>query len=100
MDDDSVLLLLADYKLDLTLPEDHRGSRKRFEELSIARWAVDELKIYILSHTDMEPIDACMRFIRQMSYYAGRYHSPKSRAMCNAAIETAEDIADIIMNSK
>lgn len=98
MEDNDILLLLADYKLDLTPPTDYRS--KRFEEFSVQRWAVDELKIYILSHTDMEPIDVCMRFIRQMSYYAGRYRSPKSRAMCSAAIKTAEDIADIIMNSK
>lgn len=96
--DDDIWLLLADYKLDLTLPDNYKS--KVFVEVSIRRWAVDELEIYILSHTDMEPIDACMRFIRQMSYYGRRYHSPRSRAMCNAAIETAEDIADIIMASK
>lgn len=93
-----IVWALAEYKMDLTAPPYSHRSRKRFEERSAYRWAVDELEIYILSHIDVEPIDACMMFIRQMSYYRRRYH--KRRAMCDAAIEVAENIADILMNEK
>lgn len=93
-----ILLLLADYKMDFTAPSYIFRNRAQIEECSVHCWAVDELENYILSHVDVEPIDACMMFIRQMSYYRRRY--PKWRAMCDAAIEVAEDIADILMNEK
>lgn len=93
-----VLLLLDDYKMDYTVPSYGPHNRKRFEECSDHKWAVDELKIYILSHVDVEPVDACMRFIRQMSYYRRRYS--KNRAMLDAAIEVAEDILDILLDEK
>lgn len=95
--DDNILLLFADYKMDFTTPLYIRRNRKQFEACSVYCWAVDELENYILSHVDVEPVDACMMFIRQMSYYR-RYL--KGRAMCDAAIEVAEDIADILMNEK
>lgn len=98
MDEYDLLLLLSDYKLDNTSPEYTPRNRKRFEEHSRFCWAVDELKNYILSHTDIEPIDACMKFIRQMSYYRRRY--PKSRQACDTAIEVANDIMDILMCAK
>lgn len=97
MDDDSVILLLEDYKLDCTIPEYTLRNRKRVEECSLSRWAADELEIYILSHVDLVPIDACMKFIRQMSYYRRRY--PKSQRKCDAAIDVANDILDILMCS-
>lgn len=95
---DDILLLLEDYKMDYTVPSYAPHNRKRLEECSDYKWAVDELKIYILSHVDVEPVDACMKFIRQMSYYRRRYS--KNRAMLDAAIEVAEDILDILLNEK
>lgn len=92
------MLLLADYKMDFTVPSYVRLNRACLEACSMRCWAVDELENYILSHVDVEPIDACMMFIRQMSYYRRRY--PKGRAMCDAAVEVAEDIADILVNGK
>lgn len=93
-----ILLLLADYKMDFVAPSYIFRNQERLEKCSMYCWAVDELKNYILSHVDAEPVDACMMFIRQMSYYRRRYS--KGRAMCDAAIEVADDIADILMNEK
>lgn len=45
MDDDSVILLLEDYKLDCTIPEYTLRNRKRVEECSLSCWAAEELKI-------------------------------------------------------
>ena len=90
-----IALLLADYKMDFTIPSCEHRSRKRIEERSTYCWAVDELEIYILSHVDVEPIDACIMFIRQMSYYRRRY--PKWRAMCDTAMEVADDIVSILL---
>lgn len=92
---DTCLWALHEYKMDLTVPAYSKGSQKRFEERSTYRWAVNELEIYILSHINEEPIDACMMFIRQMSYYRRRY--PKRRAMCDAALEVADEIVSILM---
>lgn len=96
--EDDILLLLADYKMDFIAPSYIFRNRKQLEKCSTYCWAVDELENYILSHVDVEPIDACMMFIRQMSYYRRRYLG--GRAMCDAAIEVAEDIADILTNEK
>lgn len=93
-----IVLLLADYKLDFAEALYASRNREQLEKHSTYCWAVDELENYILSHVDVEPIDACMMFIRQMAYYRRRY--PKWRAMCDAAIEVADDIADILMNEK
>lgn len=96
--EDDILLLLADYKMDFIAPSYIFRNREHLERCSTYCWAVDELENYILSHVNVEPIDACMMFIRQMSYYRRRYLG--GRAMCDAAIEVAEDIADILANEK
>lgn len=98
MDECDLYLLLSDYKLDNTIPKYVPRNKKRIEEHSRFCWAVDELGIYIFSHTDIEPVDACMKFIRQMSYYRWRY--PKMRQSCDTAIEVAYDIMDILMCAK
>lgn len=92
---ETFLWALHEYKLDLMVPAYSKASQKRFEERSTYRWAVDELENYVLSHINEEPIDACMMFIRQMSYYRRRY--PKWRAMCGAAMEVADEMIDILM---
>lgn len=95
---DDILFLLEDYKMDCTVPSYNPRNRKRLEACSTFKWAVDELKIYILAHVGIEPVDACMMFIRQMSYYRRRYC--KNRAMLDMAIEVTEDILDILLNEK
>ncbi len=98
-DIDCVVLLFADYRLDNVLPADIWQQRERVEEHAFFCWAVDELENYILSHySDTDPIDACMAFIRQMSYYSRRY--PKTRSACQIAMDVGYDIADILMCEK
>lgn len=93
---EDILLLLADYKMDYTVPSYSPRNRKQFEECSNHKWAVDELEIYIISHIGVDPVDACVMFIRQMSYYRRRYG--KNRAELSAAIEVAEDVLDILLS--
>ena len=88
--------IMEEYKLDYTLPEYNFRSQKRIEEISNARWAIDELENYIFGNWEKQnPIDCCNTFIVDMTYYMHRY--PKTRQQFFMAIDIAEDVRDIFI---
>lgn len=96
MDDYDVLLLLEDYKMDITLPS--YRDKKRFEERSLKRWAVDELKVYILAHVKLTPDKACEAFISRMKVYM-KLHTSKKKLL-TTVLNVAEDIFDVLRASQ
>lgn len=86
--------IILDYKADYILPERLSASNwARFEAMSTAHWAADELYDYILKNGD--PIDASSRFIAKMTEFMHQY--PKTGARFLIAADVAGQIKDILI---
>lgn len=86
--------IILDYKADYILPERLSASNwARFEAISTAHWAADELYDYILKNGD--PIDASSRFIAKMTEFMHQY--PKTSHRFFIAADVARDIKDVLI---
>lgn len=98
MDLAQVRLIIADYRLDVKLPDQIFRYGDKFEKMSLTYWALDELENYVLSHPNGDPIDLVNSFMRKMTEYM--YAHPKTTATFFVAVDVAQDIHEILLCSK
>lgn len=86
-------LLFADYAMDMQLPKDIPKYRDNFKNASYARWAVNELQMYIIRKSHQPPIDSVKEFINLMDEFMKL--SKKDKPIYSIAKSVAVDVLDI-----
>lgn len=85
--------ILDEYVVSLGKPQLY-WRKDRFRQVSYAIWAVEELKKYLILHTEIDTISAIENFLKLMDVYSCAYNKGAHYPFC-VAYDTIMDIYDL-----
>ena len=78
-------------------PSTWKMKKSSFEEMSYQRYALDEIKTYILQNQDMHPIDCLYEFRHQLNEKAATTMGAEANFVYLIIADVCRDVCDILM---
>ena len=95
MCEERLRIIFSDYIYDYNFPSYSIKTKNRFERISYAKWAVEELLSYIMRHDPTDPVATIKGFIAEMTRFSKR--NARTAKAFSVARYIAEDILDIFL---